>query len=96
MIDVKVDDGVLPTLASGLRRSASGITQTLDIYDSDINTMKDRWTGEAATSAVASQQRWRSDMSERADQLNKLADAIDEIDGIYQKAEDQAAAFWPF
>ncbi|MDO5093676.1 MAG: WXG100 family type VII secretion target [Propionibacteriaceae bacterium] len=96
MIDVKVDDGVLQGLADNLKNSASEMGRVADAYQQDVGVMRGCWTGDAADSAGRFHQDWSTDLSQQIDYLEQLAKAIEQIDEIYQKAEQEAASFWPF
>ena len=96
MVDLKVDDGVLHTLAGDLQKSAGDIDSTLSHMQTDMGALQGEWTGEASDSASGWHQEWEEDMRTQVGYLKELAKIISEIDDMYTTADQDAAAFWPF
>ena len=96
MVDLKVDDGVLHTLASDLQKSAGDIDSTLSAMQGDMTSLRGEWTGTASDSASGWHQTWEANMRTQLGYLKELVRIISEIDDMYTKADQDAASFWPF
>jgi len=92
---LKVDFDGLGEAVSRLTRAQEAIGGILDALDSEVKTLRARWTGEASDAYDSAQSELSSGLREANDQLAAAAAGILRANERYRKAEATNAAHWP-
>ncbi len=87
MAEIMVDPNELKNKAQTLKNIASTIQTTLDSANSEIDSMKAYWEGEAAQSSVNTFKELKQKLQTSYENIEKYAKFLDEAAEDYQNVE---------
>ena len=94
MSDIKVDFGGVSTAAADISTGANSISSTLDTMDSQLQPLRQAWTGEASQAYEVAKTKWTTALSDMKALLADISTAVDQGGQDYQATEQRNTNRW--
>lgn len=94
MSDIKVDFGGVSTATADISTGANAISAALDAMDSQLQPLRQAWTGEASQAYEVAKSKWNSALSDMKALLTDIGSAVDQGGQDYQQTEKNNTNRW--
>lgn len=94
MSDIKVDFGGVSTAAADISTGANSIAAALDTMDSQLQPLRQAWTGEASQAYEVAKSKWSTALTDMKALLTDIGSAVDQGGQDYQSTEARNTSRW--